>query len=66
MMKHNKVILDPIKRTALALEVAQKGLPHLAESVGLHIQTIARGLAGLPIHRGSALLIERALSGDDK
>jgi DNA-binding phage protein len=47
--------------TALGVAIQKHGLPAVARQLGVTRQTLASMLAGLPVRRGSILVVESGL-----
>jgi hypothetical protein len=50
------------ERDALRLLAEREGLGHFARRLGLHAEPVARAIAGLRIHAGTAALLRGALT----
>lgn len=60
------ITLDAVHSEQLAALVDLYGVTAVSRRTGLPIPAIDRGIARLPIRRGTALLIERALARCDR
>lgn len=55
------VRLDDLARDMLRLMVEQDGVPAASSRLGISVSSLGRALGGLPVLRGTALVIEAGL-----